>query len=94
MFNDRGQMLVGVKLTDGIRRGAIRVSEGGWYDPEHPGTPGTLCRYGDVNNLTIGIGTSKLAQGNFGRTAMADVEKYRGEPPAVLAFVPPHNAVA
>ncbi|WP_137925771.1 trimethylamine-N-oxide reductase TorA [Cupriavidus sp. 2SB] len=92
VFNDRGQMLVGVKLTDGIRRGAIRVCEGAWYDPAEGGKPGTLCRYGDVNNLTTGIGTSKLAQANCGHTAMADVEKFKGVPPPVEVFKAPRGA--
>ncbi|RZT42433.1 trimethylamine-N-oxide reductase TorA [Cupriavidus agavae] len=94
VFNDRGQMLVGVRLTDQIRRGAIRVSEGGWYDPVEPGKPGTLCRYGDVNNLTSNIATSKLANGNCGHTAMAQAEKFHGTPPDVQVFRPPPGSSA
>ena len=51
--------------------------------------PGSLDRYGDVNNLAIGIGTSKLAQGNCGHTAVGDVEKYKGEAPEIDVFRPP-----
>jgi trimethylamine-N-oxide reductase (cytochrome c) len=89
VFNDRGQILAGAKVTDTIRPGVIRVSEGGWFDPENPRTPGSLDRYGDVNNLAIGIGTSKLAQGNCGHTAVGNVEKYRGAAPAVDVFKAP-----
>ena len=32
----RGQILAGAKVTDAIRPGVIRVSEGGWYDPVTP----------------------------------------------------------
>jgi len=94
VFNDRGQILVGVKLTADIRRGAIRICEGGWYDPVEPGKPGTPCRYGDVNNLTPGIGTSKLAQGNCGHTAMAEAEPFKGTPPEVTVFKAPRGADA
>jgi len=94
VFNDRGRILVGVKVTSDIRRGAIKICEGGWYDPTEPGKPGSLCRYGDVNNLTTGIGTSKLAQGNCGHTAMAEAEKFKGTPPEVMVFLPPRGAVA
>ena len=48
-----------------MRPGVIRVNEGGWYDPLEPGKPATLCKYGDVNNLSMDIGTSKLGQGNL-----------------------------
>jgi trimethylamine-N-oxide reductase (cytochrome c) len=86
VFNDRGQILAGAKVTDEIRPGAIRVNEGGWYDPAEPGKPGTLCKYGDVNVLTLDIGTSKLGQGNCGHSAIAEVEKFKGEAPKLTAF--------
>lgn len=94
VFNDRGQILVGVKLTENIRRGVIRVNEGAWYDPMEPDKPGSLCRYGDVNNLTTGIGTSKLAQANCGHTVVAEAEKFSGAPPAVEVFKAPRGADA
>ena len=92
VFNDRGQMLAGAKVTDAIRPGVIRVCEGGWYDPVEPGAPGALDAYGDVNCLTVDIGTSKLAQANCGHTALADVEKVTGDLPAVTVFSTPTNA--
>lgn len=92
IFNDRGQLLAGATVTDAIRPGVIRVCEGGWYDPIEPGTPGSLDAYGDVNNVTVDIGTSSLAQGNCGHTAIADVEKFTGEVPTVKVFSTPQNA--
>lgn len=92
VYNDRGQILAGARVTDAIRPGVIRVNEGGWYDPLEPGVPGTLCKYGDVNNLTLDIGTSKLAQGNIGHTVVAEVEKFQGDPPPVTVFDSPEAA--
>jgi trimethylamine-N-oxide reductase (cytochrome c) len=92
VFNDRGQILAGVWISVDIRPGVIRVNEGGWFDPVDPRKVGSLCRYGDVNNLTLGIGTSRLAQGNCGHTAVAEVEKYTGIPPKVEVFDAPANA--
>ncbi|CAH2603149.1 Dimethyl sulfoxide/trimethylamine N-oxide reductase [Rhodovastum atsumiense] len=89
VFNDRGQILAGVKITEVMRPGVIRISEGGWYDPVDARTPGSLCSYGDVNNLTTGIATSRLSQGNCGQTAMAEVEKYTGPLPRVTVFQAP-----
>jgi trimethylamine-N-oxide reductase (cytochrome c) len=92
VFNDRGQILAGAKVSDDIRPGVIRVSEGGWYDPVDPAKEGSLCKYGDVNVLTVDVGTSKLAQGNCGHTAVGEVEKYKGAAPAVTAFAAPKAA--
>lgn len=89
-FNDRGQILVGIKITDEIMPGVIRIDEGGWYDPLNPREPKTLCRYGDVNNLSTGISTSKLAQSNCGHTAVVEIEKYTGPIPEVTVFDEPH----
>ena len=92
VFNDRGQILAGAKVTDAIRPGVIRISEGGWYDPVDPGKPGSLCRYGDVNVLTLDIGTSKLAQGCCALTAIGDVEKYKEQAPKTMVFTAPKGA--
>ncbi len=91
VFNGRGQMLAGAVLTDDIREGVVRVCEGGWYDPAEPGKAGTLCKYGDVNVLTLDIGTSKLAQSNIAHTVTAQMEKYTGPAHAVTVFTTPKN---
>ena len=92
MFNDRGQILAGAKVTNAIRPGVIRVSEGGWYDPAEPSKTGSLDRYGDVNVLTVDMGTSKLGQGNCGHTAVGNVEKYKGAAPKTSVFTAPNGA--
>ena len=89
VFNDRGQLLAGLKITDEIMPGVIRINEGGWFDPENPRQIGSLCVYGDVNTLTTGIATSKLAQGNCGHTGVADVERFDGPLPPVTVFSQP-----
>ncbi len=91
LFNDRGQILVGAKVTDDIMEGAVRVCEGGWYDPVEGGKLGTLDAYGDVNVLSYDKGTSELAQGNCGHTIIAQAEKYTGPVPDVKVFDPPKN---
>lgn len=92
VFNDRGACLGGAVVTDTIRPGVVKISEGAWFSPVEPGTPGSLCAFGDVNILTVDTGTSQLAQGNCGHTAIGDVEKYDGTPPAVTVFDTPKNA--
>jgi trimethylamine-N-oxide reductase (cytochrome c) len=92
VFNDRGQIIAGAKVTESIRPGVIRVNEGGWYDPAEPGKSGTLSRYGDVNVLSMDIPTSKLGQGNCGHSIVGEVEKYTGPAVAVGVFTAPKGA--
>jgi len=89
VYNDRGQILAGAVITDAIMPGVIQIREGGWFDPLDPREIGSLCRYGDVNNLTPGIATSKLAQANSGQTGVADVEKFTDDLPDVTVFSQP-----
>lgn len=91
-FNDRGQILVGAVVTEDIRPGVVRISEGAWYDPADPAQPGTLCKNGNVNCLTFDIGSSQLAQGNCGHMAQLDIERFQGEAPVNSAHTVPHGA--
>ncbi len=89
VFNDRGQILAGAIVTDKVRPSCVICEEGNWYDPADPAKPGSICKFGDPNVLTPDIGTSKLAQGNCGHTVIAQVEKYKGDAPAVTVFTEP-----
>jgi len=81
VYNDRGQILAGAVITEAIMPGVIQIQEGGWFDPLDPREIGSLCRYGDVNNLTPGIATSKLAQ----------AEKFTDDLPDVTVFSQPES---
>lgn len=89
VFNDRGQILAGLRVTDEIRPGVVRINEGGWFDPQDARQIGSLCRYGDVNNLMTGIASSRLAQANCGHTGMVEIERYSGTLPEVQVFSQP-----
>ncbi|HFR4112404.1 TPA: trimethylamine-N-oxide reductase TorA [Yersinia enterocolitica] len=77
-FNDRGQILVGAVVTEDVRPGVVRISEGAWFDPAEPSVPGSICKNGNINCLTFDIGSSSLAQGNCGQMAQLEIEKYTG----------------
>ncbi|WP_321504470.1 trimethylamine-N-oxide reductase TorA [Breoghania sp.] len=89
VFNGRGQILVGAKISDDIRRNVIEVQEGAWYDPLDVYDPKTICKYGDPNVLSIDIGTSRLAQATSACTCMVQFEKYTGDVPEVTVFSQP-----
>ena len=48
-----------------------------------------LDRHGNPNVLTHDLRTSRLSQGPASHSALVEVEKFEGEPPAVGAFTPP-----
>lgn len=87
-FNDRGQILVGALVTDGIKQGTVCVHEGAWPDMDENG----LCRNGGPNILTRDIPTSRLANGCAANSSIVRIEKYQDKAPALMAFTPPKNA--
>ena len=88
VFNDRGEILTGVLVTDVVPQSVIAICEGAWYDPENWGEK-SLCQHGCVNVLTRDKGTSSLAQSNSAHTALAQVEKFKGEIRPIQAFSKP-----
>lgn len=91
VYNDRGQILCGAVLDEGIKRRVIAIHEGAWYDPADD-SDNALCKNGNMNVLVIDRGTSKLAQGTCGYTALVEFEKFTGPVPELTAFDPPAGA--
>jgi biotin/methionine sulfoxide reductase len=89
VFNGRGACLAGVILSDTVMRGVVQLSTGAWYDPAEPGVDGSLCKHGNPNVLTRDVGTSRIGQGPSAQTTLVEVERLKGTPPPVTAFVPP-----
>lgn len=89
VFNERGQILTGAIVTDGLKEGIVRVQEGAWYDPMKKGKIGTLCKNGSANLLTMDIPTSELADGNSSNTALVNIEKYTKKAPELTIFKQP-----
>ncbi|MGG7074220.1 molybdopterin-dependent oxidoreductase [Campylobacter sp. 9BO] len=88
VFNDRGEILAGVLVTDLVKESVAIVCEGAWYDPEVWGEK-SLCQHGCVNVLTFDKGTSKLAQSNSAHTVLAQIEKFKGQIKPITAFSKP-----
>nr|WP_299240106.1 trimethylamine-N-oxide reductase TorA [uncultured Halomonas sp.] len=85
VFNDRGQLLAGARVSDDFPTGVVRIHEGAWYGPVDASI-GALDTYGDPNTLTMDVGTSKLAQATSANTCVVEMEKYTGEAPPVTSF--------
>lgn len=78
VFNDRGATLAAARVSDGVMPGVVRLSTGSWWDPEEPGTLGSLDRAGNPNTLTLDRGTSRLAQGCAAQTCLVQIERWTG----------------
>ncbi len=85
VFNDRGQLLAGAKVSDDYAPGVVRIYEGAWYGPVDASI-GALDTYGDPNTLTLDVGSSKLAQATSANTCLVQIEKFEGDAPAVTSF--------
>ena len=92
VFNDRGAMLAGAVVSDGMRPGVVQIATGAWYDPLEAGQIGSLDKHGNPNLLTPDVGTSRLAQGCAAQSALVQIERWVGEIPPVTAFDPPKFA--
>ncbi|WP_432470129.1 trimethylamine-N-oxide reductase TorA [Amphritea sp. HPY] len=90
VYNERGQLLAGARVSDDYPEGVIRIQEGAWYGPVDE-TIGALDTYGDPNTLTQDIGTSRLAQAVSANTCLVEIEKYSGQATAVTAFGGPEE---
>ncbi|CAN0477542.1 unnamed protein product, partial [Discosporangium mesarthrocarpum] len=89
MFNDRGALIAGVRITDGLLPGVAQLPTGAWYDPADPTIADSIDKHGNPNVLTIDRGTSRLGQGPIAHTVLVEIQKYVGTPPPVTAFDPP-----
>ncbi len=89
VFNDRGAVLAGARISDGVMPGVIELCTGAWYDPLHPGEIGTLDVHGNANVLTPDKGTSKLTQAPSAHSVLVQVERYEGNLPPVSVFLQP-----
>ena len=90
VWNQRGQVLAGAVVSEGIKPGVICIHQGAWPDLDRD--EGGICKNGAVNVLTKDLPSSKLGNGCAGNTALAWVEKYQGPELTLTAFDPPANS--
>ncbi len=75
VFNDRGRMLAGVRLTDGVTPGVVLIATGAWFDPGFGQAWHDHDRAGNPNVLTLDIGTSSLTQGPNAMSCLVQAQK-------------------
>ncbi len=72
VYNDRGTVRIPAFVTDRIVRGAVALSQGGWYTPDKDG----VDVRGSINVLTYAYKPSPVAKGNPQHTNLVEVRKY------------------
>jgi biotin/methionine sulfoxide reductase len=94
VFNDRGAIAAGLRVTDQLRRGVVAMATGAWWNPARPGATDAPCLHGNANVLTQDVGTSRLGQGSAAQSCLVQIEAWPGEPPPVTVHAPPPGATA
>ncbi len=72
VYNDRGTVRIPAFVTERIIRGAVALSQGGWYTPDKDGTDVR----GSINVLTYTYKPSPVAKGNPQHTNLVEVRRY------------------
>lgn len=70
VFNDRGTIIIPVKVTPKIMPGVVSIPQGAWYSPDKDG----IDRRGCINTLTK-YKPTPLAFGNPSHTALVEITK-------------------
>ncbi len=89
VFNDRGAIAAGLRVTSDIRRRVVAMATGAWWNPAQAGDPGAPCIHGNPNVLTQDVGTSRLGQGSAAQSCLVEIAPWPGEPPPVTVHAPP-----
>lgn len=90
VFNDRGQTLAGVIVSDVVMASVIQFPTGAWFDPANARNPGAgLERHGNPNVLTRDEGTSRLGQGTSAHSTLVEVERFDGVLPEIAVTTAP-----
>ena len=72
IFNKRGRVLAGARLSNEVMRGVLVLSTGAWFDPDYEINTDL---HGNPNVLTKDIGTSQLSQAPTSHTCLVEIRK-------------------
>ena len=88
IFNKRGRVFAGARLSDEVSKGVLVLSTGAWFDPNYEINADL---HGNPNVLTKDIGTSLLSQGPTSHTCLVEIRKAeKNEIKKVTIFSKPH----
>ncbi|MGF1692406.1 molybdopterin-dependent oxidoreductase [Photobacterium kagoshimensis] len=85
IFNKRGRVIAGAKVSDKVMPGVISLEEGAWLQFDSQGR----CNGGSINVLTSSQASSDLSQATSANTCLAYIQRCRDPESSNLAFEPP-----
>ena len=85
LYNDRGTVIAGARVTDQIMKGVASLEEGGWLQFDSKGR----CNSGSINVITTSVAASGLSQATSANTCIASLRKCTDAESDNLAFEPP-----
>jgi len=86
LYNERGAVVVGARVSDKIMPGVVSLYEGAWPQLDSKGR----CNNGLINFLTSSRQASGLTQATTANTCVASIRKCTdADPGGTRAFVPP-----
>jgi biotin/methionine sulfoxide reductase len=94
VFNGRGAVAAGLRITEDIRPGVVAMATGAWWNPAIAGASDSACLHGNPNVLTQDIGTSRLGQGSAAQSCLVEITAWEGALPPVSVHTPPARAQA
>jgi len=87
LYNDRGSIIVGAVVSDGIMPGVVSVYEGAWPQLDSKGR----CNNGLVNFITSSRRSSGLSQATSANTCLVSMRKCTDPDGPSLAYEPPET---
>ena len=86
LYNDRGTIIVGARVDDGIMPGVVSLYEGAWLSFDSKGR----CNSGAINLITSSRPTSGLSQATTVNTCLAKLRKAQDVDGPNLAYQAPN----
>ena len=84
-YNDRGAIIAGAVISDGIMPGVVSIYEGAWPQLDSKGR----CNNGLVNFVTSSRRSSGLSQATSANTCLVSMKKCEDPEGQSLAYEPP-----
>ncbi|HRJ22720.1 MAG TPA: molybdopterin-dependent oxidoreductase [Thauera sp.] len=85
VYNDRGALIVGARVSPNIMKGVISIYEGAWLSKDSKGR----CNSGAINVLTTSVAASDLSQATSANTCLASFRKCTDVEGPNRAYEPP-----
>jgi len=85
LYNERGSVIAGARLTDEIVPGVVTLEEGQWIQLDSQGR----CNSGSINMITTSKACSELSQASSANTCVAYLKKCTDSESPNRAFDPP-----